>query len=73
MRLRGRPQWREEDRRTVAKLYALHVACHPNRIAARWGCTPKQVRALGCEYGERELPGAVEALETLGRHSRPAE
>lgn len=72
MRIRGQPQWREEDRRIVAKLFALHLACHPDRLARVFGCTPRYVRMLAERYVEWELPQACEALERLAHMKRGA-
>ena len=70
MRLRGHPQWREEDRRTVAKLFALHLACDPNRLAKVFGCTPRYVRMLFERYVEWELPQSSDALARLEHMKR---
>jgi hypothetical protein len=61
----------EHTRRIIARLYAIHLASHPKRIAAWTGCTPRQLRALWREYVERghefELSSALEDLELLQR------
>lgn len=70
MRLKGHPQWREEDRRIVARLFAIHLACHPDRLARVYGCTPRYIRMLFDKYVEWELPAADEALKRFERQKR---
>lgn len=70
VRLKGHPQWREEDRRIVARLFAIHLACHPDRLARVFGCTPRYVRMLAERYVDWELPRAQVALERLEHMKR---
>jgi hypothetical protein len=69
MTARGRRPLDERSRRIIARLYALHLASHPKRVAAIAGCTPRELRALWRDYvgREDELPTALEALERLKR------
>lgn len=70
MRLKDHPQWREEDRRTVARLLSLYWECHPVRLARVFGCTPRYIRMLGEKYVDWELPPTAEALQRLEHMKR---
>lgn len=73
MTLPGRRQMDEHTRRILARLFKIHLSCHPKRVAALVGCTPQQVRAVwreSIELGwEFELSRAREDLELLERQA----
>lgn len=58
----------ESTRRILARLFHLHLACHPKRVAALAGVTPHYVRALWRQYVEWELAEPDEALKLLEKH-----
>jgi hypothetical protein len=62
----------ESTRRTLARLFQLHLLCHPKRVAAWAGVTPHYVRALWRRYVEWELADAdfEESLKVLEKHAR---
>lgn len=71
MTLPGRHPLEEHTRRKLARLFSIHLAVHPKRLAAIVGCTPQQIRAIWRQYIESgqefELSSAREDLELLQR------
>lgn len=52
----------ERLRREMARLLQLHVETHPDRIARRFGVTPRYVRQLWARYPMSEMASLSDAL-----------
>lgn len=68
MTRKGEHQMDERTRRILARLFHLHLACHPKRVAALAGVTPHYVRALWRRYVEWEMGETDDALKLLEKH-----